>query len=262
MRRYLRLSWAFLRQHVKVMLEYRLNALISAAGSIAWQAATLAGIWAVMGLVENLNGWHADEVYLVYGLFTLAAGVSKTLTQNLFYLGQGYVRPGRLDALLTRPMNPLFHLLADRFSYEGIGDALTGIVLLLHSWRALSIAVTPDRLLVLLTAVLFGAVVVTALYLLAASSAFWITIATPVNLAFGHMSQFALYPLTIYGKAVQILFTWVIPYGMVSFYPAQYLLGRGTAWMVLAMAPVSALLMALAYRVWLVGLGRYSSTGS
>jgi ABC-2 type transport system permease protein len=262
MRRYFRLTKAFFRQHVKVMMEYRANFALSAGGAMAWQAAVLAGVWAVMGQVDDLNGWSRDQVFLIYALLTLASGLSRTLAQNLYFLGQGYLRPGRFDGLLVRPVNPLFHLLADRFSHEGLGDLITGLVLVVHCFRALAIPGTVGRLLCITVTVVAGGVIISAISLAAASTAFWITIATPVNLALGHMIQFAMYPLSIYRRPVQLFLTWLLPYGLVSFYPAQYMLGRGPGLMVAALIPVAALLWYGAYRFWLVGLGRYAGTGS
>ncbi len=94
------------------------------------------------------------------------------------------------------------------------------------------------------------------------TSAFWIVESIPVTQIIFNTHEFAKYPLTIYHRGLQVMMTWLIPYGFASFIPASYLLGRdmgALAWM----APVvAAALLCLSYRVWLFGLRHYTSVGS
>jgi ABC-2 type transport system permease protein len=58
------------------------------------------------------------------------------------------------------------------------------------------------------------------------------------------------------------LLTWLVPYGLASFYPASFLLGRQAGLLAWASLPVSAVLLLVGYRFWLFGLRHYTSTGS
>ncbi len=44
---------------------------------------------------------------------------------------------------------------------------------------------------------------------------------------FYSFSEFAKYPITIYGKFIQAIITWLLPFAFTSFFPAAYLLGEG-----------------------------------
>ncbi|MFZ5826048.1 MAG: ABC transporter permease [Bacillota bacterium] len=260
--RYVKLYGAFLGHHLKIYLEYRLNFVISALGVVGWQVAGLAAVWVVLSQVNDLGGWSAAEVFLIYGLITLAMGISRTFYFNLFFLGQGYIRPGTFDRLLVRPVNPLFHLLADRFSPEGIGDLVVGVALVTHAFGALGIPWSLPNLLYLLAVALGGSVIILAINLFTATFAFWIVVATPLTLAVNHFTQIARYPLPIYRKPLQLVMTWLLPYGLISFYPAEFLLGRAVGPMAFAYLPMGLLLFAGAYRFWLFGLRHYAGTGS
>jgi ABC-2 type transport system permease protein len=65
-----------------------------------------------------------------------------------------------------------------------------------------------------------------------------------------------------YPKAIRILLTWVVPYGLVSFYQASYLLDRrlgNLAWL----APVATgILLLTGYRFWEFGLKNDNRTGT
>ena len=75
-------------------------------------------------------------------------------------------------------------------------------------------------------------------------------------------NEFAKYPLDIYNSVIRKVFTWIIPYGLISFYPASYLLERDVGGVVWALPFVAIVLSLIAYRIWQVGLRQYTSTGS
>lgn len=262
MRYYLTLAWAFLKQQMKIHMTYRFNFLISLSSTIVWQGATLAAVWVVLDRVPVLGTWSREETFLIYGLITLAGAVGRTFAFNLFFLSGMYIRPGTFDRLLLRPVNPLFALLTERLSPEGMGDMVVGAVLVGRSFVTLGLAPAPGRVAYLVLAVLSGALIMISINLAAASTAFWIVEATPLMLTINHNTQMARYPLEIFSKPLRVILTWVLPYGLASFYPAEYLLGRASGPMAFAALPVGVGLFLLAYQFWLRGLRHYSGTGS
>ncbi len=262
MTRYLTLYWYFLTQRIKAVMEYRANFIIGASSTIFLQASSILAIWVVMQKVPTLNGWNYDEILLVYGLITLAKSINHMFADNLWTLGRYYIRSGGFDRFLVRPINPLFHLLADRFCQDGVGNFLVGLALVIKSSITLQIAWTPLKALMVVVAVVSGGFIFIALNLFTCVAAFWIVDSVPVTRLIFDNHLFAQYPLSIYPKAIGLLLTWVIPYGLASFYPASYLLGRELGW-VAWLAPVAAaVLMFIAYRFWVFGLRHYNSTGT
>lgn len=259
--RYFWLYGLFLRQRLTVYLAYRINFLIGAASTIIVQTASLAGMWVVMQNIPSLNGWHYEDLLLVYGLTMLAKGLSHMLGDGLWVLGRQYVQNGDLDRLLVRPINPLFHLIANRFGHEGIGTLIIGILLVGRAATTLGLTWGPAHWLYIGVSILTGTGIFIGINLITAATAFWIIDSVPLMWGVFETHEFVKYPLAIYGKTISLLLTWVIPYGFVSFYPASYLLGRGDhlVWG----APVMAIgLLLIGYRLWSIGLSHYTGTGS
>jgi ABC-2 type transport system permease protein len=261
-RRYTLLYGFFLIQRFKILMEYRLNFFIGMFSTVLLQAAGLLGIWVIIGQVPSLNGWTLDQVLMIYGLLTLAKSINHMFADNLWIIGWGYIRPGGFDRFLVRPINPLFHLLADRFCHDGIGNFLVGAALVIISSINLHIVWTPVSLLYLVVVVISGGVIFIALNLVTASSAFWIIESIPVTQVVFNTHEFARFPLTIYPKLIQLLLTILIPYGFASYYPATQILNIEPgvlAWL----SPVVAIVLAvISYRVWLFGMKHYGGTGS
>ena len=94
---YLDLYWMFLAQRFKILMEYRINFLIGATSTIFMQTASILAIWVVMRQVPDLNGWALEEIWLIYGLITLAQSLNHMFADNLWTLGWNYVRTGGFD---------------------------------------------------------------------------------------------------------------------------------------------------------------------
>lgn len=262
MTRHLRLYWAFLLQQFKSYAEYRANFFIGASSTIMLQASNLLTIWVVMQQIPSFNGWGFYELLLIYGLITLSKSINHMFADNLWTVGRVYIRSGQFDRFLVRPLDPLFHLIADRFCYDGVGNFLVGLVLLGTALAGLQLSLTPLTVLYLLIATLSGGLIFIALNLLTCVSSFWIMDSVPVTRAVFDNHLFVQYPLTIYPKAIGIWLTWVIPYGFASFYPASHLLGKDVGVLAWLGPLVAIVLLVIAYRVWVFGLRHYSGTGS
>jgi ABC-2 type transport system permease protein len=215
-----------------------------------------------MRQIPGLAGWSLSEVMLIYGLITLAQSINHMFADNLWTIGWNYIRTGQFDRFLVRPIDPLFHLLADRFCHDGIGHFITGAVLVGAALSGLGIALTPLTALYLVLAVLSGGLIFIALNLMTATAAFWIIESIPVTQVVFNTHEFAKYPLTIYHQGIRVLLTWIIPYGFASFYPASYLLGRDVGLLAWLGPVVAVVLLLTAYRVWQFGMRHYSGTGS
>jgi ABC-2 type transport system permease protein len=260
---YASLYWLFLKNRLKILMEYRINFLIGSVSTIVMQAAGLLTIWVIMAQIPDLDGWNLAEIMLIYGLITLSKSINHMFADNLWTIGRDYVRTGTFDRFLVRPIDPLFHLLADRFCHDGIGNFLVGLVLVVIAATRLDIVWTPLHVVYLFLMVLSGGFIFIALNLMTAVSSFWLMDSVPVTRVVFEMHEFAKYPLAIYPRAIGVLLTVLIPYGFASFFPAMYLMGREIHVALAWGAPiVAAVLMAIALAVWRFGLRHYSSTGS
>src|SRR5574341_193459 len=208
MLRYLDLYGWFLGQRFKILMEYRVNFIIGAVSTVIQQSAWLLTIWVVMRQIPSLNGWDFNEVMLIYGLITLAQSLNHMFADNLWVIGWQYIRTGLFDRFLVRPIDPLFHLLADRFCHDGIGHFATGLALVIGSTAAMRFHWTAWNVLYVIVAVLSGGVIFTSLNLITATTAFWIMESLPVTQIVFNNHEFAKYPLSIYHRGIQFLLTW------------------------------------------------------
>lgn len=262
MRRYLGLYGLFLKQRLKILLEYRVNFLIGASSTLLEQAAGILMIWVVMSQIPDLNGWGLYEILMIYGFLMASKSINHMFADNLWTIGQVYIRTGQFDRFLVRPVDPLFHLLADRFCHDGIGNFIAGVLCIGIAWVHLAIPFTLLHVGYAVLGVLCGGLIFIAINLATCVSAFWIVQSVPVTRAVFENHLFAQFPLSIYPRWINLMLTWLIPYGFASFYPASALMGYDIGLMAWLGVPVAGLALFLAYRLWLFGLSHYSGTGS
>ena len=110
-----------------------------------------------------------DCLYL--WIFLDSQGTGPSLFDNLWALGQRLVRKGEFDKYLTRPINPLFHILVETFQIDALGELLVGGILL--ATTVSSIAWTLPKFLLFLVCIPFATLIYTSLKIATASIAFW-----------------------------------------------------------------------------------------
>src|SRR5688572_15705960 len=120
--RYLKLFYWFTLLHLKTSLEYRADFFLGVFSLFCIEGSAVTVVWVIMRQISNLNGWNFNEVLLIQGLVFMAFALSAIFTNNLWSIGNGYIRTGGFDRLLLRPIDPLFHLVVDHFEKNNIGN--------------------------------------------------------------------------------------------------------------------------------------------
>lgn len=263
MRRYAKLYLLFVKNHFKVMMEYRIDFLIGVASVMLQQFASIFFVKVVFDHIEQLNGWSFHEILFIYGIAATGRSIHHIFFDNLWTLGWQYIRPGNLDRILIRPINPLFHVVADRFQQDGFGQLFIGLIILGTSMPHIDIHWGIGSILLLLVMVISSGFIFVAINLFFATLSFWMVDSLPIVWAVFNLSDFARYPLSIYNKGIRLILTWLIPYGFTAFYPAAYFIGdSGYKTLALCSPAVAIGASVLAYWFWTRGLRAFASTGS
>jgi ABC-2 type transport system permease protein len=255
------LYFHYLRLAFHSLFAYRADFLIGSLGFLLSTGALLFTLFLIFQFTESIGGWNLWQAVFLFAFTTLARALWETFMYNMSFLGKK-VRDGSLDCLLLRPLDPLFQLIAEKINPDTIGEVIFNAILVGICLKRFGMLDYPGTML------MFGGLLISAVFIFAAihlfvnTLAFWITQTDGLNFIIWSLDDFLEYPLSIYPKWFVRLFTYVIPFGFVGYYPVSWLLGKTPApegWICLVAGPVFFL---LAYAFWRVGLGRYQSTGS
>ncbi len=260
---YLRLAGARLRGQ----LQYRASFLLELTASFASTFVQLLAILILFGAFPDLAGWRVGEVAFLYGLVSIAFGLTELFGEG-FDRVAGLVREGEFDRLLIRPVSPFVQVLATEVQLRRIGRVAQGALAIALASRWLDLAWTAPKVAVFLAAVAGSALVFFTVLIVGAAVCFWTVESTEAQNIFTYGgTELASYPLPIYEPWLRAVFLYAVPLALTSYYPALYILGKpdplGLPAALPFLAPVVAAgFFAAGLAVWRLGLRHYQSTGS
>lgn len=260
--RYVRLYIQFLLQYAKVMIEYRTDFLIGFISSIFIQSSSILTIWIIFENVNDLKGWSFNEIVFIYGLLLTSKSLNHIFFDNIWMLGPEYIKNGKLDIILLRPVPPLFHIISDKIQQDGIGSLIMGAIFTTISFGRLNTEPSIMSILLLIIIIISGSFIFSAVNLIVATISFWIVNSQNFIAAVFTMHEFAYFPLNIYPKFIAVILTFIIPYFFVSYYPATYFLERELSIFSYSSPLVALSLWLISILFWRFGVRNYTSTGS
>lgn len=251
----------YIKYALKSLWVYKADFLIGSIGFIISNGALFFSLLIIYTFVDEIGGWNFNEIMLLYGFVTLSKSLWDTFMMNTMEIGTK-IKDGTLDIILLRPINPLFQIVSEKLDPDTIGEVLFGIVLVsyaIFSLEIFSFLKIGLLLLLLVTSVLVFA----AIHLFINSISFWTIDIEGLNNVIWQLDDLATYPLTIFPKWLKTIIT-IIPFAFVGYYPLGFFLGKDEINLAFGIFIVLSgpIFFFLAYRFWLLGLSRYSSTGS
>lgn len=258
--------WRMAMAQARSQMQYRANFIASIVSMVLTYGGQFLSLYWLTQRFQTLNGWHLEEIVLLYALAILAWGVCVSFFFSLHGF-EDQIRDGTFDRALLRPMNPLLHVLGSQSPVSGMGQFVFSIVAFLFAIRASGVRLTVVKLVYLLLSAAGGGLIFGAAIILVATLAFWTTRTyTFYWSVIFPMRQLVNYPVSIYHAALQLFLTVVMPFAFVNFFPAHVLLDRTNQlrFPVLAWATpgVGLVAIAVAYALWHWGTRFYTGTGS
>jgi ABC-2 type transport system permease protein len=270
-----RISFAFtyLRKmvsiHVRSQMSYRTSFLFEFMGTLLVGLLEFIGFALVLPRFDNIGGWGLGEIALLAGMANLAFGL-----MDMFFSGFDpgnfgrQIRRGRLDQLLLRPVNLTLQVLGSEFILRRLGRILSGVAILLFSFSLLEVHWTPDKIGMLVLAIIGQVAFFGALFIIGATITFWTVESIEIINIFTYGgSEMISYPMHIYPAFLRRFFTFILPAIFLNYYPALYILEMPDPLGMPAFAPwlslpAGALMLLAARQVWHFGIRHYQSTGT
>lgn len=263
MKRILKLYGTFIAQHCKRLMEYRVDFLTGALSFLINQVINILFISIIFSQIPDLHGWSYQQIIFIYGFSLLPKGIDHFCTDNLWKVSYFIVRKGDFDKYLTRPINPLLHVIIEDFQFDALGEFLIGIILVVSSSIKLGLTYSVVDILLFIVAVLFGVLIFTGIKITFAALALKIKRSGSILHMFYMTSDFARYPVTIYNDVIKTIITYIIPFAFTSFYPANYFLtGDNPLFNIGGVVVISSIIFSLSLLAWHKGLACYESAGS
>jgi len=247
-------------------LQYRTSFVLFITSQFLVAFLDFLAIAIIFSHVPRLAGWSLAEVMFLYGATNVSFNLADVFISPVETL-PGRVRMGTFDALLTRPLGPLFQLATEEFALRRVGKLIQGVVILVLAITRLHVEWTAARVGLTAVMLIAGAVIFSAIWIATAALNIFTVETTQFGNAFTYGGNFlSQYPIDVYGVWLRRVFAYLLPIAFVNYFPALYILGRESSLGVLALrfaSPFVALATALvAAAIWRFAIRHYRSTGS
>lgn len=253
---------------IKSKMEYRFNFFLEIFINIFTYVVTYIGIWIILKKFNTINGWGFYEVMLLYNFNLVTYG----LACLVFYIPlrslDDLVKSGDFDSLLTRPINPLLHLILKQ-SYLGfLGHVLLGTVVFGICLGKIHVIWSFENVVLFISFIIGGTLIQASVIIFSGTLSLKFIQATAVMDTFIYsVRNFIQYPIKIYDKWIQVLLTFIIPYAFVNFFPAEYLLGKKETLISLSVLKygtfaIGSIMFILSYLFFMSSINNYQSSGN
>lgn len=260
---YMQLYWAYLANSVKSRLAYRGDFWVGFTANLMIQLIGVLFITSLTARIPQIRGWGRYEILFIFGIAQAVFGLFNVLFTNLFELSGKYILEGWFDRVLLRPLGSYFQVVTERIDLEELPGVLLGLVMAGYAAGKLNMGPTPGRIALVALTLVNGCAIYAAVFTIMTALTFWFKDRGSVASVVLMLEGFARYPATIFGKWLQLVLTWAVPFAFAAFYPSAWLLGKPGAGLMVALAPAAAVVFGLAaMAVWRGGVRCYEGSGS
>jgi ABC-2 type transport system permease protein len=260
-RRGIRASFVLVRASVLASLQYRADFLFAGVRALFEAASVLLPLFIVFRQRPTIAGWHAGEALLVVAWFTALRSLLDGVIMPSLVQAIEQIRRGTFDFALLRPVDTQLLVSVGKVEVFAASHILVAAGMIAIALRRLHHVPTPAEAGLAILITIGAAALLYSINLIALSVAFYV--ARIDNLAYLLSALFdaARWPSTVFRGGARVLFTYVLPLGLMTTFPPLALLGRLSTGAALTAVGAAVAALVISRLLWRRALRAYRSGG-
>ena len=248
--------------NIKSQLEYKKAFIISTFGSFLITFLLIIAVYFLFLNFNQVGDWTFYEVAFLFGLSYFNFSLAEMFLRGLDHFDET-IRNGEFDRLMIRPQNLLIQSICMEFDLSKIGRIVQTLIVLVISISKINIDWTIYKILVFILMNIGCFIIFFAIFILKATFCFWtINGLEFMNILSEGGKKVAQYPINIYEKWFRLFFTYIVPFGIVNYFPVMYLFGKSNN-LYFGITPIGTIVFFVTcIFIWKIGVKHYESTGS
>ena len=248
--------------NIKSGLEYRKAFIISTLGSFLVTFFLTIAVYFLFMEFNQIGDWNFYQVAFLFGMVFFNFSLAEMFLRGLDHF-EDTIRKGEFDRLLTRPQNLLMQATSMEFDLSKLGRMFQSALVVIIALINTEIDWNFYKIIIFLLINIGCFIIFFGTFILKASFCFWTVDGLEfMNILAEGGKKVAQYPINIYEKWFRLIFTYIIPFGLVNYFPVLYLFGKANKWYY-GITPVGTILYLLVcIYIWKLGVKHYESTGS
>jgi ABC-2 type transport system permease protein len=212
----------------------------------------------------SIGPWTLERIMLIYAIAVTSFGLAESLCRGFDYFPWKMIRSGDFDRLLLRPRTLFVQVAGSFFHIHRLSRVVAGIAVIFWSLHRQGIILNASSGLILLLALMGGALMYCGVFVFSSGIAFFTIKALDWIYIFTNASyQVTRCPVEYMPRTLYRVFTFFLPMLLISYYPASAACGWGeTVWKGCLALPAGSIFLLFSLLVWRIGVKHYKSTGS
>lgn len=260
--RYTRLYGHFVKFSIGKAFEFRFDFYMRIIMDLCYYAVSISFYKILYIHTSSLGGWNESQVMIFVSGYLIVDAINMTIFTNNLWMMPQLINKGDLDYYLVRPVSSLFFVSLRDFATNSFINLV--FALGIFGWALSQYDPFPGigQVLLYLLLLFNGAVIFFTLNAMANLITFW----THAPRGFGDvvwtLNKFAERPDSIFRGMTRKVLVFILPFAVISSFPARIILEGVDGLLILHMFAISALFLGLLNFVWNRGLRSYSSASS
>lgn len=262
MRKIIKIYMKYASIHLKSIMQYKVSFLLTAIGQFLVSFNVFLGVYFMLSRFHQIKGFTYPEILLCFSVSLLEFTLAECVARGFDTFGT-IISNGEFDRIMVRPQNEILQVLGSRIELSRIGRVLQALFMLAYGIAKSRVEWDVTRILTLLLMLAGGTVVFSGIFMIYASICFFTIEGLEfMNIITDGAREYGKYPISIYGKKILKVCTYVIPFALVQYYPFLYLVGRRNHPIYMLLPAAACFFIVPCWLFWRFGLAHYKSTGS
>jgi ABC-2 type transport system permease protein len=249
-------------------MEYRFSFFMGLIANVLRKLAEYFSLWILMQKFTLVDGWGLYDVWLLFTVNQFAISLSGLFLWTPMMELETLVQDGHLDGLLVRPINVFLHLILRKFDVTFLGNLTLSILMFIVCMSQVAVHWSLLNVFSFVITIIGAVLIYASIHVFVGSFSFSVVRMNMVLATVLDFRRFLFFPISIYGKEVVTLLTFVIPLGFINYYPLLPLLHKPSVLLPSTeLLPVVACLLGtcmflVSYRFFNHQVTTYQGTGS
>lgn len=252
----------YLKMNFKCDLQYKASFIMSFISQFFVFFGYYFTVICLFDKFSNIKGFTLYEVLLTFGIIQFGASFCETFFRGMDQF-DNLIISGDFDKLLLRPRSIMLQIFGEKISFIKFSRLLQSIIVLMIVIIKIDVIWNFKRIITLIFMLVGSVIIFLSIFILAASYCFFTVKGLEVRNIFTdggkHMAQ---YPIGIFKKGFVYFFTFIIPFGLVNYYPLLYVIGDANNNLFIIMPLITLIYLIFCIFLFYKGIRKYSSVGS
>lgn len=247
--------------NLKTLFVYRASFFVSLISNLLFVISYILFIESLFLHVNKIGALNKGEVLLVMAFFYLFQNISDIFYRDNFENFSNEMRRGLLDTLITKPVSSRLLTFFHKMRFDYIAALFITGLQFWYAWRFIEKPFAPELFITGIILSLVAASIMFSIFSIIATFTFWIEKNDTLHNIAWHLMQIARYPRDIYTGITRMIFTYIIPLGLIANIPTEFALKLSSGNSILIFLGIAMAFFYISLWFWNFGLRRYTSAG-